>query len=101
LKDCPDDYYLFGPGFKPSTKPMSEGLTSVYWKDFVKRDLGITKDFYSLKHLNTTEIVDKLNEEAAAELNGHTSTGMVRSIYDVKQPARQHAKLRDVGNSFA
>lgn len=106
LKDCPDDHYLFGPRFEPRLKPMGVDMPSRYWSKYVKADvkkggLGIAIDFYSLKHLNTTEVVDALDEKAAAHLNAQTSTAMVVSIYDVKQKERQHEKLKRVANPFA
>lgn len=100
LENCPADKYIFGALFKPGNKPIGESMTSRYWQYYVKQDLGIDVDFYALKHLNTSEVVDALDERAAADLNAHTSTAMVVSIYDVKQKSRQHNRLKDVGNSF-
>lgn len=101
LDGCPTDYFLFGEKFKPALKPMGGEMPTRYWKRYVKEELSIDIDFYSLKHLNTSEVVDALDEKAAAELNAHTSTAMVVNIYDVKQKDRQHNRLKDVGNSFA
>jgi hypothetical protein len=79
---------------------MAEDMPTKYWRLHVKEALKIPIDFYSLKHLNTAEVVDALDEAAAAKLNAHTSTAMVVSIYDVKQKDRQHNRLKDVGNNF-
>lgn len=100
LQDCPGDHFIFGPLFEPGLKPIGQDMPTKYWKDYVKIDLEITADFYSLKHLNTSEVVDALDEKAAASLNAHSSTAMVVNIYDVKQKDRQHNRLKDVGNSF-
>lgn len=100
LEGCPDDMYIFGPYFKPGKKPMYAEVPSRYWKKYVKEALGIKADFYSLKHLNSTEVVTRLDEEAAATLNGHTSTAMVVKIYDVEQQKRQHNRLKGVNNQF-
>lgn len=105
LKDCPAGSYIFGPHLLPGEKPMGEGMPTRYWKKYVKDPedeggLGIDIDFYSLKHLNTSEVVDALDEQAAAELNAHTSTAMVVNIYDVKQKDRQHERLKKVNNTF-
>ena len=100
MDKCPADHFIFGPLLRPGIKPMGESMTSRYWQYHVKQDLGIDIDFYALKHLNTSEVVDALDERAAADLNGHTSTAMVVSIYDVKQKDRQHTRLKDVGNQF-
>lgn len=49
-------------------------------------------DFYTWKHINTTEVINKLlevpgvsilqAEAQATEMKGHTITQMVREIYD-------------------
>ncbi len=65
------------------------------------KEVIIKANFYRLKHLNTTEIVDHLDELAAAQMNGHTTTAMVRKIYDTKQQQRQHEKIKTVNNPFA
>jgi integrase len=101
LDGCPHDHYIFGAYFKPALKPMYPEVPSRYWKKYVKKGLGIEADFYSLKHLNTSEVVDMLDEQAAATLNGHTSTAMVVNIYDVKQKQRQHDRLKKITNKFA
>lgn len=79
---------------------MGEGMPTVYWKDYVKTPLKITADLYSLKYSNTSEVVDLLDEQAAADLNAHTSTAMVVNIYDVKQKDRNHSRLKEVNNTF-
>lgn len=101
LHDCPDDHYLIGPLFVHGSKPIGLDMPSHYWKKYVKDELNIAADLYSLKHSNTSEVVDQLDEQAAASLNGHSSTGMVIKIYDVKQKDRQHEKLKSVNNIFA
>lgn len=106
LKDCPQDAYVFGTRFEPGEKAMGVDMPSRYWERYVKAPsadggLGIQKDLYSLKHANSTEIVTMLDEQAAAAMNAHTSTAMVRSIYDVKQAERQHERLKGLRNKFA
>jgi integrase len=100
LKDCPDDHFIFGAHYLPAAIAMTIDGPTKHWKKYIKTGLGIDIDFYALKHLHTTEIVDALDEQAAAELNKHTSTAMVVSIYDVKQKDRQHEKLKKVNNPF-
>jgi integrase len=106
LDGCKDDQFIFGTRFLPGDRPMGVDMPSRYWKLYVKASeadggLGINVDFYSLKHLNTTETVDLLDEFAAAAQNSHTSTAMVKNVYDVKQSDRQHERLKKVNNSFA
>lgn len=112
LQDCPEDKFIFGTRFLPGDKPMGADMPSRYWQEYVKAPvekggLGITIDFYSLKHLNTTETVDYFEqlmpqdaEKMAAGQNAHTSEAMVISIYDVKQRDRQHERLKRVNNDF-
>lgn len=105
LEGCGPDQFLFGPLFQPGNKPIGEGMPTQYWKKYVKSPvkdggLDIQVDFYSLKHLNTTELVDQFDEEAAAAQDGHTSTAMVKSIYDVKHLSRQHDRLKKADNAF-
>lgn len=72
-----------------------------HWWKWVKKPLGITADFYSLKHVHTSEIVDMAGDEAAADHNAHTSTGIVKEIYDVARKKREHEKVKKAGNKFA
>lgn len=102
VKDAKPDDYLFSLGLKPGPDKVTSRVIYSRWKKLVKdnTDLDITADFYSLKHTNSTEIMDILNAEEAAKLNSHESTAMVINIYDVKRETRQHDRLKRVGNSF-
>lgn len=106
LNDCPADKFIFGTRFLPGDKPMGVDMPSRYWNENVKAPiseggLGIDVDLYSLKHLNTTELVTLLDEQAAAAMNAHQGTAMVRSVYDVRQKERQHDRLKGLKNKFA
>lgn len=113
LKDCRDDQYIFGTKFLPGDKAMGSDMPTRYWLEYVKAPkdkggLNIQKDFYPLKHLNTTETVDYFEsiltghkpEEMAAMQNAHTSSAMVVTIYDVKNRERKFEKLKKVPNDF-
>lgn len=102
LETAKADNYIFGKGLVPGAKRISSSQINRRWKRHVKDndDLGVTEDFYSLKHLNTTQVVDLLSEEDAAALNGHSSTAMVVNIYDTAQERRRHERLKKVNNSF-
>lgn len=103
LEGCADDQFVFGTNLLPGAKAMGVDMPTRYWQRYVKdpkTGLGINVDFYSLKHLHTSEIVDLLDEEAAADMNKHTDTAMVVNIYDVKQKSRQHERLKRAGNEF-
>lgn len=107
LKGAEKGDYLFGVGFKPGKKPMVPTTIGRWWERLIKNPktgLGIDVDFYSLKHLHTSEVVDLMGEDegtkAAAEHNAHTSEAMVVSIYDVRREDRKHSKLKKLGNAF-
>jgi hypothetical protein len=71
------------------------------WQKWVKIELKIQVDLYSLKHLNTTSTVGLVGERAAAQQNAHTATAMILSTYDVHRAGRQHEILKTVNNKFA
>jgi integrase len=100
MKDCNPADFVFALGFKPGKTKLRTQLISTYWRKLVKKPLGITADFYSLKHSNSTEIVTLLDEQAAAAMNSHTSTAMVVNIYDTQQENRQAERLRNAPNAF-
>ncbi len=102
--------YLFSEDLAPSwrAKPIRQEQISRRWKFHVKDKLGITADFYPLKHLNTTETVGNEFEKAlntarekAAKQNGHTTTAMVRNIYDIKSKDRELEIKKKINNKFA
>lgn len=96
---CPD-HYVFSEGLKPGTKSIRPEQITRRWKEHVKKKLGINADLYSLKHLNTTEMVDAIDEHAAAKLNSHTNTAMVTSIYDVMNDRRKIEIIKSVYNKL-
>jgi integrase len=105
IKNANPDDYIFSRRLNPGPKPINEHQISRRWLSHIKATvanggLGITTDFYSYKHANTTEIVDEMGEEAAAGLNSHTSTAMVRKIYDTKRVSREHEKIKRAGNHY-
>jgi hypothetical protein len=71
------------------------------WKEYVKDELKIDIDFYSLKHLNLDEISSILDAEAAAKMAGHTSPVITLKHYLVNEEERKMEKLRRVNNEFA
>ncbi|HRE52209.1 MAG TPA: tyrosine-type recombinase/integrase [Flavitalea sp.] len=101
----PEDY-VFSAGLVPGKEPIRREQISKRWRIHVKEkllklyEMKIIADFYSLKHLNTTEVTKRLSEEDAARLNSHDSTAMVVKIYDVGREDRQHERLKNVGNEF-
>ena len=92
--------YIFSKGLKPGKEPIRSFQIGKRWYRLVKLKLNITADFYSLKHLHTTEVVEMLNEVEAAKHNSHTSTSMVKNIYDVNNKTRKESNVRDLKNGF-
>jgi hypothetical protein len=102
IHNCGDNEFIFSKGLVPGTKKIRSEQITRRWETHVKKQLGITVDYYPAhKHSNTTEMMDNgvsLNDAAA--LNSHTSTAMVLNIYDVKQGARQHERLKEISNKY-
>lgn len=96
----PDDY-IFSDGLIPGSKKIAYKNIQRRWKMHVKDKLGITADFYSLKHLNLDQTAELLSLEDAARLAGHTDTKMVINHYAVGEQNRQMERLKKIGNKFA
>ena len=73
LEGAKENEYIFSIGLNPGEKQIIREQITRRWNMHVKKKLGITADFYSLKHLNLDEISGALDIEAAAMMAGHTS----------------------------
>lgn len=100
-EECSKDDYLFSKWLKPGQVQIKPYQITKRWYRLVKKKIGIEADFYSLKHLHTTEVVDMLSEKEAAKHNEHTSTAMVVGIYDVRGDSRRHNNVKGLKNKFA
>lgn len=96
----PDDY-VFSKGLKPGPVPIDAVQISRRWRVHVKDKLGITADFYSLKHLNTDETASQMGIAVAAAHNAHRGTKITIDHYAVGHKERMHQVLKTVDNSFA
>jgi integrase len=101
MEECSKGDYVFSVGLRPAQVQIKPYQITKRWNRLVKKKIGIDADFYSLKHLHTTEVVDLLSEKDAAKHNEHTSTAMVVGIYDVRRDSRQHNKVKGLNNKFA
>ncbi|MEP7376548.1 MAG: site-specific integrase [Chitinophagaceae bacterium] len=101
LKLCNQGDFIFSKRLTPGPEEIQPYQITKRWYRLVKNKLGISADFYSLKHLHTTEIVDMINEREAARHNEHTTTAMVIGIYDVNREARKHKVVKEINNKFA
>jgi hypothetical protein len=73
---------------------------SKYGKKF-KSVLEINVDLYALKYLNTTEIMEILDDtKEAMKLTAHTTEAMIVKIYDTKNKQRKDDKIKKVGSTF-
>jgi integrase len=103
----PEDF-IFSTGLRPGPRQLRPDQITKRWYRLIKkgkhpdgRSYGITADFYSLKHSHTTDVVDRMGAETAAEINGHTTTAMVLKIYDTRAQERRHALAKTVDIPFA
>lgn len=110
MANCKNEDYLFSEGLKPGAIPINPKQISKRWRVHVKSPktgLGIDVDFYGLKHLNTSEVVDNVSEaiiqaqKEAAKLNSHTTPQMVMTVYDTKNKIRKDEHIKSVRNEFA
>lgn len=100
-QECNAGDFVFSIGLRPGQTLIKPYQVTKRWYRLVKKKIGITADFYSLKHLHTTEVVDMLDENEAAKHNEHTSNAMVIGIYDVRGENRKHNKVKTLKNKFA
>ena len=97
--------YLFSESLCPGNRAIRREQVSRRWKRHVKNKLGITADFYSLKHSHVTAMMDFLlaEKEAMREVakkTGHTTTKMLQTVYDVKNAQRRNSIILKTPTRF-
>lgn len=103
LKGGRDEDYIFSHGLVPGPLQNKSNQITRRWRKCIKSKetgLGIDVDFYSLKHLHSTELVNLKGTKTAAAMNSHKGEGMVINIYDTMQDERRHEELKGIGNVF-
>jgi integrase len=100
MNECLPEMVVFSKGLKPGLCEIQPYQVTKRWYRLVKKKIGIEADFYSLKHSQTTETVMLLSEKEAAEHNSHTTTAMIRNVYDVDRTNREHERVKLLNNSF-
>ena len=100
MEEASDDQYLFSVGLAPGDKSIRPDQITKRWYRLVKKKLGVTADFYSLKHSNLDEISEALNLLEAQKMAGH-STPVITLGYTAGEWERKHKKLKGVDNAFA
>lgn len=93
------DQYLFSEYLKPGDKPIRPDQVTKSWKRHVKDRLGITADFYSIKHSHADDIARLHGLQAAQGVLGHSSERMTL-IYATGQKAREMEAMKGMGNTF-
>jgi integrase len=101
-KTADAEAYIFHKGLAPqvSDKPINRDQITTRWRVHVKDKLGITADFYSLKHLNLDEVTEILSMEDAAKMASHTTTKMIEKNYAIGEKQRQLERLKHLQNEF-
>ena len=100
VADNPDSYFVFSKDLAPGENMIRADQITKRWYRLVKKKLNINADFYSLKHLNTTEMLYDLPISDVANFNSHTSTKMIENIYDVRFIDRVHNRIKNIENKF-
>jgi integrase len=100
MKDCKPGDHVFGKGLVPGPVAMQRDWLTAQWEKHVKKSLGIKKDFYSLKHLNTDETAAMAGIVDAAAQDGHTTPVITLKHYAVGEKQRQHERLKKINNPF-
>lgn len=114
MKDCSKEDYLISEGLLPGPgidgKPIRAEQLTRRWRRHVKKKIFIKRegvknyinaDLYSLRHTQTTEVMDILNDEnEASKLTGHKSDKMIAKVYDIRNKQRKDDKVKKVWNKF-
>lgn len=100
MNEAKSGQFLFCKNLRPGKKPNTLPQISRRWRTHIKTKLGISADFYSLKHLNLDEVTNLYSIELASKLAGHTTTKMIESVYAVGHEERVMQKIREIGNEF-
>lgn len=93
--------FVFSVGLVSGPEDIRREQINRRWKSHVKDKLGITADFYSMKHSNLDETSELLSLGDAAIMAGHTNTKMVEQVYAVGENARAMERLKKINNKFA
>lgn len=98
--------YLFSRGLVPGADMIRKDQVCRRWNRHVKADvdkggLGIKKDFYSLKHLNTDQVAEALDINHAQLGDGHTTPVITLNNYAVGEKQRQRDRLKKVPTKFS
>lgn len=120
METCGATDYVFSADLKPGAESIDPHQITKRWRLHVKQKLRISKDLYSLKHLHSAEVTEKIAEQLAQQFNqlqaiemaqtevmkhnGQTTTKMLDKHYTPHIPRlKQEIKskqLRTLQHSF-
>lgn len=108
MEGCGPEDYVFSRGLRPGKSSIRPEQITRRWRKWVKQAkgpdgkplFGEVADFYSLKHLNTTEVAGEVGEILAAKHNSHT-VEVLKRHYDVYGKDRETELLKSLRNKFA
>lgn len=95
-KGAKKEDYIFSLDLKPGPVSVDPWQISKRWREHVKLKLNVEADFYSLKHLHTTKIVEAYGGALAASVNGHKSEAMNNQHYDVNRKKRMLEEAKNI-----
>jgi hypothetical protein len=98
---CTPNDYVFSKGLLPGATPIKAYQITKRWYRLIKKKLGITEDFYSLKHLNLDETSALLSINDASVMASHSSSSVTGKFYAINEEQRQAERLKNVNNPFA
>jgi hypothetical protein len=92
--------FIFSRNLQPGPTPIGSFQITKRWNKYVKKELGIEEDFYSLKHLNLDQTAALLDIRDAAALASHTTTSITQKYYAINEKHRQMQRLKELSNSL-
>lgn len=86
--------FLFSKNLFPGDRSIRPDQIGRRWAKYVKKELGINKDFYSLKHLSTDKMAKDYGLSIASAGAGHTNTNTTSKYYAVGEQNRKREILK-------
>lgn len=100
MEGAGEGQYIFSDRLKPGSEMIRRDQISRRWKRLVKDQIGITADFYSIRHLNIDEVAAALDMQAAAAAAGHTTPVITLKHYATGERGRMDERIKRVRNEF-
>jgi integrase len=94
------EHYLFSEHLEPGTFSINPNQICRRWNRLVKKKLGVSADFYSLKHSNLDETAALLGAAYAQKMAAHASVDVTMNHYLGGESERLHTQLKSVTNAL-